>query len=430
MKPPHARRRLAAAGGCLALVALLAAWTLRSRGEAGAFTGAVAEVHAGPFVRAVEAEGLLAAVQATPVVAPPASGRQQTIAWLAADGSRVRAGDVVVRFDPTDMNRELQDGRSDAEAARHKLARARVEGEAKSRGLTLDRDVAAEESAGADELAPRDPAIFSRHEILTSELERGLVETRRRAAESKLAASTGLADAQLGLAQVESDKAASAIGRAERGLHALEVRAPHDGLLLLTRDWRSDTVRVGETVWPGEKLAEIPDLRALQARVYVLEADAGGLEVGRRAQVRVEGSEAAPLTARVARVEALAKPRDRSSPVRYFETVLALDGQGRGFKPGQRVRATLVLERLEGVITVPRAAVFERDGRRVVFVLDGARPRAAAVTVGRNSPSHVVIESGLVAGQRVLLRDPARSGDPPGPPRGDGDGRAPREEPR
>jgi multidrug resistance efflux pump len=417
---------LAAAGG-VALAALGGAGALRSRGEAGAFAGAVIEARPGPFVRAVEAEGVLAAIQATPVVAPPSGGRSQTVVWLAEDGGRVRAGDVVVRFDPTGARRELEDGRSDAAAARHKLERARVEGEAKTRGLALDRDVAAQESAGADELAARDPTIFSRHEILASELDRGLAETRKIVAERKLAASASLVGAQQGLAQVESGKAANAISRAEQGLRALEVRAPHDGLLLLTRDWRNETVRVGETVWPGEKLAEIPDLRALQARVYVLEADAGGLEAGRPAQVRVEGAGGAPLAARVARVDALAKPRERGSPVRYFETVLALEGQGRGLKPGQRVRATLVLEQLEAVIAVPRVAVFERDGRRVVFVLDGARPRAVEVTVGRNTPSHVVIERGLAAGQRVLLRDPARALDALGAPRREGDGPAGRE---
>lgn len=405
------RRALALGGGALAALAaggalLRASWTTER------FAGALIEVRPGTFTRTVEAEGVLAAVTATPVVTPQ-GGREQTIAWLAADGSRVRRGDVVVRFDPTDLRRELADGGSDAQAARSKVARARAEGDAKRRGLALDRDAARDESEAAAELAPRDPQVFSRHEILESQLDHELAAARREAAERKLAASGGLTAAQVGLAQVESDQAERVVARARRDLHALEVRAPHDGLLLLTRDWRGETVRVGASVWPGERLAEIPDLSALQARVYVLEADAGGLEPGRRAQVQVEGAGAAPLAARVTRVDALAKPRERGSPVRFFETVLALDSQGRGFKPGQRVRASLVLERLENVIAVPRAAVFERGAQRVVYVLEGARPRAVPVSVGRNSPSHVVIESGLTPGQRVLLRDPTRATDAP-----------------
>lgn len=421
------RPRTLAVGGSLGLL-LAGTGALHWRSPARAGSVASVEVRHGTFERAIEAEGLLAATQATPIVVPLASGRPQTLAWLAADGARVHAGDVVARFDPTDMQRELADGRSDALAARRTLERAEAEGHAKRESLALDRDVAVQERDGVAELAPRDASIFSRHEILRSERDLALAEARRDAAERKLDASHGLATARQGLARVAGDKARSAIARAERGLRALEVRAPHDGLLLLTRNWRNETTHVGDIVWPGEKLAEIPDLGALQARVYVLEADAGGLEPGRRAQVRVEGSGAAPLAARVERVDALAKPRERGSPVRYFETVLALDGAARGFKPGQRARATLVLERLENVIAVPRAAVFERDGRRVVYVLDGARPRAVPVEVGRNSPSHVVIEGGLTPGQHVLLRDPVRDTSTPGArrsedPRGRGEAR-------
>ncbi len=72
------------------------------------------------------------------------------------------------------------------------------------------------------------------------------------------------------------------------------------------------------------------------------------------------------------------------------------------------MRVTLELERLSGVIAVPRAAIFERDGRRLAYVLRGGRPVAVDVVVGRNSASHVVVEQGLAENDRLLLRDPTR----------------------
>jgi hypothetical protein len=401
---------------------------VRAGRSSEAYAGAQVEVRPGTFVREVQAEGLLAAVRATPIVAPLEAGQAQTLAWLAADGARVRQGDVVARFDDSRMRRQLADGRSDEQAARGRLARAQAEGDAQGRGLALERDVAAAESEGAAAVQPRDPAVFSRHEIITSEVDRDLLETRRRVAEGKLTLGGSLARAEHGLAEVDATRARQTMRTAERALRALEVRAPHDGLLLLARDWRGDVPQVGRSVWPGEKLAEIPELGALRARVHVLEADAGGLVPGLAAQVTVEGAAGAVLSGRVARVDPLAKPRERGSPVRYFETLITLDQQGRGFKPGRRVRAAVVLDRQEGVLAVPRAAVFERDGRRLVFVLRGARPEAIEVVVGRNSPSHVVIERGLRAGDRVLLRDPARPlRATPSPRPGAAAGREPRE---
>ena len=42
-------------------------------------------------------------------------------------------------------------------------------------------------------------------------------------------------------------------------------------------------------VWPNDKVAEIPDLGSMEAEVWVLEVDAGGLTVGQAATVLVEG---------------------------------------------------------------------------------------------------------------------------------------------
>ena len=52
----------------------------------------------------------------------------------------------------------------------------------------------------------------------------------------------------------------------------------------------------------------------MQAEVYVLEADAGGLLPGQTATVTVESAPGVTCPARIARVDALAKPRILGSP--------------------------------------------------------------------------------------------------------------------
>src|SRR5206468_11659046 len=112
-------------------------------------------------------------------------------------------------------------------------------------------------------------------------------------------------------------KAGIAIDRASKGLEALEIRAPHDGILVYKRDWRGDITKVGDTVWPGEPVAEIPELKTMQARVYVLEADAGGLAPGQTAKVVVEAHPRIAYGAKVKKVDTLAKRRTGWIPVQY-----------------------------------------------------------------------------------------------------------------
>jgi len=57
---------------------------------------------------------------------------------------------------------------------------------------------------------------------------------------------------------------------------------------------------------------------------------------------------------------------------------------------------------------VPLEAVFEREGRSIVYVA-GRRPQPREVVLGPSSADFVVIEKGLSPGDRVLLRDPEAS---------------------
>ncbi len=76
-------------------------------------------------------------------------------------------------------------------------------------------------------------------------------------------------------------------------------------------------------------------------------------------------------------------------------------------RPGQRVQADIRLEEAQDVIAIPRAALFEKDGRRLVYRQSSPRFTAVEVTVGPSSASRVVIEKGLAPGDRIALRDPA-----------------------
>jgi RND family efflux transporter MFP subunit len=368
------------------------------------------EIRKGRFVREVEGRGTLKAVKATPIVAPVESGRPQKIALLARDGAVVKAGEIVVEFDPYDARKEEADGRDDLAAAEAKIARAEADARKNERSHTLDRDVARDELDRAETFQLTDEYLYTRHQIVESRLDKELYAARADVAGKQLETSGELSAAEKELGRIDAGKARLKLDIAERSLRSLRITAPHDGILILERSWRGETAFVGDTVWPGQKIAEIPELSELEAKVFVLEADGAGLEPGRHARVAIEGRPGEVHEATVARVEPLAKPRGWGSPVRYFEVTLSLARTDpETMKPGQRVRAMISLEEVEDVLSVPRGALFERDDERVVYRRKGGRWVPVPVTVGRQSISRVVVESGLEAGDRIALRDPSET---------------------
>ena len=374
------------------------------------------EVRSGRFVREVEARGSLKAVKATPILVPPQTGRPQKVGALARDGALLRAGDVVVEFDPYDAQREAADGEADLSAARAKIAKAGADGTKTERSIAIDRDLAREDLSRAETFKLTDETIYSKHQIIESRLSRELAATKLDVSGRRLEASRRLSATDRALGEIDATKARLKLDRAQQSLGSLRVLAPHDGLLVLERNWRGELPFVGDTLWPGQKVAELPDLSQLEAKVFVLEADGAGLKAGLLARLAIEGRPGDDHEARVSRVEPLAKTTGWQSPVKYFEATLALTRTEPAFmRPGQRVRALVRLEEADGVLAIPRAAVFDKDGRRVVYRRQAGAFVPVEVRIGRQSVSRVVIDQGLAPGAVVALRDPtARRGAPPG----------------
>jgi len=395
---------LAALAVVLALGAFLPRPGVAPSGDVPVFT-----VERARFERRVPAQGNLRAVHATVLAVPVGAPVPYRIGWLAPDGARVHAGDVVVRFDSSDLVKQLTDARDDQKSAGYKIRKQQVEGAAEVSKLGRTAALAHDERDSAGRFQKKDKEIFSRSEIIESEIDSELAQEKEQHAEKAQRAQKALDGTELDLLAIERRKAELKMGVAQKALSSLDVRAPHDGVLVFKRDYRSEPLRVGDSVWSGQQLAEIPELGEMEAEVFVLEADAGGLAPGKKAAVSLESQPGVIYPAEIRRVDSLAKPRFRGSPVQYFAVVLKLARTDpHVMKPGQRVRAVLDLDDRSNALAVPRQAVFEHEGKMVVYRKKGAGFAPVEVTLGPSGAGRVVVETGIAPGDVIAMADPVR----------------------
>ncbi|HXU81289.1 MAG TPA: HlyD family efflux transporter periplasmic adaptor subunit, partial [Polyangia bacterium] len=258
--------------------------------------------------------------------------------------------------------------------------------------------------------ARRDAEIFSRDQIIEGEIDETLQSAKVDHADEARTADRQVARGKLGLIDVEARKANDAIARSEKGLKGLEIRAPHDGVFTAKRNWMGDPIRVGDTVGRSQSIADIALVDAMEAEVFVLEAEAAGLANGKKAEVIIEGRGGAPLKAEVKQIETVAKRRQPKSPTQYFGVILTLPrAEAGGMKPGQRVRARLLLHEEEALV-VPRPALFDHEGAWVAYRRDrGGSFLPITVKLGSSTAGLVTIAAGLAAGDVIALRDPGKS---------------------
>jgi RND family efflux transporter MFP subunit len=336
------------------------------------------------------------------------------LAWLAPDGTLVKAGDVVVRFDPSDPEKQLRDGQADLDSASARLREETIKSAAAVASRNTDATLARDELEQTRKFQSRDRMIFSRNQIIESEIDEQLAAARQAHAESATQIERRLARSNTAVIDVDRQKAELAIAHAQAALSSMAIVAPTDGIFVLERNWRGAMPKLGDSMWPGQTVAEIPILDEMEASVYVLEVEGSGLAENQPAEIVIEARPDRVFSGKIRIVDKLAQPRQHGSPVQYFGVAIELDATDRSLmKPGQRVRATLVLDQQDAVV-VPREAVIARDSKNVVYRRTAAGFEPAVVELGAATSARVVITTGLAAGDVIALRDPTRARDQAG----------------
>lgn len=408
------RIRWLLAGGCLVALA----------GCGGDGEGQLWRVEKQAFVHQIRAEGLLRAAVTQKLMAPRAE-QNLRLSWLAEDGQRVAAGDVVARFDRQPIDIQMSTGQRDLQKAELDGRRLERQDRAQRGDLATSRETAELERDFAQQFRKQDEAVFSRRQIAESAIDQELAAARSESAAAALGSQERLARAEAELVEIAKRKASMQIELARKGFESLEVRTPAAGIFLRGRTGRQgERIEPGSELWPGMPIGEVPQTGLLEAEVYVLEADAGGLMAGQEAEVRIDARPDKLYRAKIVRLDAAARPRFRGSPVQSFAVTLGFDQPAEVVgKLGQQVTARLIVARREEALVVPRQAISQRDGKNFALVRRGGKNESVEVALGPAAPGRVVVESGLAEGDLLVLpRAAGGAGTASEPPAGGGGG--------
>lgn len=364
-----------------------------------------------PFEIRVPGRGELLAEKTTPIGVPQNLRGPQTVAWLAADGARLAAGDTVARLD----DRQTSQGRATAlrEVGKMDLSIAAQKIDQATEKAQLSSQIAllGQEKSIASKYAPKDPEIFSRQEIIDAQVSLELLDTKEGLYRGKQQRQDRKhrTDGQLLALQRQTHQVR--VDQADEALASVVIKAPHDGIFV-RKKWRGEPVSVGTTVWGDDGIGELPDLSSMEAKINVLESEAPGLAVGIPAEVVLDAAPDRVFKAKVKTVGAVAQPIEDESPVKYFEVILSIEKTDLGLmRPGQQVSATIFVAREDKSISVPNQALFHKGDENWVFVragggLGGGGFEKRAVTLGRRSLTRTIVEKGLEPGDVVALADP------------------------
>lgn len=360
----------------------------------------------GSLTHRVQAEGELFAVNSVSINAPQNTRGPRFIAELTAEYSNIAPGDLVIRFDATQLERSRRDAANALSGVLADSGFKSSQQQAELNNIDLDQRLVQQEFAFADRFSIDDIQIRSRLEILDSLQNKEFLGEKQAYLDWQQHSFSARSQGELDLLQLQKGQQQGLLEQAETGLAALEIRAPHHGILLYDTNWRGEKPEVGRMVFPGEKLGSIPDLSLQHVKLQVIEQEAVGLAIDQQVQFRLIAQPEQVLEGRIHSVGQVAQSRERRDPRRYIEVIVTPGEQQAFFLPGAKVRAEILANTIAGVIAIPLQAIFSSDDGLYVWKQHSGTLQRRQVTLGAKSLTHAEVTTGLKAGDRISLLPP------------------------
>jgi multidrug efflux pump subunit AcrA (membrane-fusion protein) len=261
----------------------------------------------------------------------------------------------------------------------------------------------------ADEFSIDNLLAYSRFEIIDAMRDKELLDYRSSHLEGKKETYRDREGAEEAVLNAARETHESIYREHKNQLDNSAIYAPHDGFFVYEKTWFGQKIDVGSTVFPGNKIASIPNLRDMQAILNVLETEAVGIIEGQAARVIIDAFPDKPLSGQVSNISATASPIERNNPVKYFKVTIKLEQADPDWiKPESQVSAIIAINRIPDTIYIPNQAVFSDGGGEWVLVKDGRNLVRKEIKLGLRGANRSQVVSGLDKDTEIALYPPEK----------------------
>jgi len=397
------RRYLAVVCAVAVLAAAIAAGV--NRAHSSAAPAPTAPVLSTDDVRPVLLTGEVEALDSQRVFVPPSNSSPIVLRNFVAEGSQVKAGEVVLRIEADGMA-NLDNLKSELERARARAQKdaANLEVTAIEAEKALASAKAALDKARVDAKLPKEQVGGLKFDSYQAELDRatrdlaikqeGLQNARQAVLRRKEDGELEAKKSQISLAYQIAQQAQS------------EVRAERDGVVVHGYSpWHGERLDEGSTAWPGNEAGVVMGDGQMGVTAWVLETDRSYLQEGQQVSLRFDALPAAALIGKVASITGAPQTRTQWGLGRYFRVRIALpENHGLPLVAGMSVlveplaQAAAVPAAQPGAIARESAATLSVEGeiasRLTMPVTPPTIPFVWQYKLARLAPEGMMVDAG------------------------------------
>ncbi len=352
----------------------------------------------------VDATGVLKATSTQDFGAPPEFGNywQFQIVNLIPEGKQVKTGDALISFDAQKVRDDLQRFQNELDQANKELEKTKVQIDLERQEL-MSRLATAENNYEKLRLKQTsDPKFDVPNKVEEDKL--AFEQARREVAalKERIEWHRKSSEATYQIIQSKKSRAENKVAQINDGMKNFQAKADRDGVVIYKTKWNGERFQVGENVWSGQSILEIPNLTTIIAEAFVPEVDLGKIKIGQRAEITIDAFQGKSYSGTVKNIATLVRPKAWDIQNKIIEVQIALDQLDVSvMRPGMSNKTKIETGAIENCLAVPLKAVRSTaEGSRVKIKTEQGWVERA-VKLGDSNGTDIIITDGLKAGDKI-----------------------------
>lgn len=389
------------------LLALLTGFSCSGSKEK-AEEAALGEVTRGTLYLELYEEGEIEAINSTNILSPNISWRYGNlkITQMVKDGEEVEAGDTLIVFDPSEVNREVLDAESRLEMNLAELEKLEAQHQSDMEELRADYEVT--------RLSQEISRIRFESAVHEADIRRKEIQLNLEKANIALARAKEQIDNRIKIQKEEVKQRKLSITQdqnrldeAQETLQKLHLISPTPGIAIINRNWSTGLkFQIGDQTWSGFPVIQLPDLSALRAVVRINEVDIAKVKSGLKVEIKPDAFSDSIYSGIVTSVANLAVNKEGSTKIKVFPVEVNIREKSEKLLPGLTVSCRIIIGKVENALLVPIDAVMNDGVQSFVYRKTASGYEKVVVETAERNSDFMVITNGLEEGDKVALTDP------------------------
>lgn len=278
-------------------------------------------------------------------ISPPSVNQmwQYKVTYIAPEGSIVKKGTPLISFDSSSIKQKLDIKTSELKTSKKSLENIQLTSIAEFERKKLDLAEAKMKQDKANRKWIQSKGLESKLELkklkIQDEIEKNevarLTELLEKTVESN--------NTKLLIEKSKVERLHAEVKTIQDGIKKLTVTSPKDGMVIYKTDYRGDKATIGDTVWMGRQLLEIPTLENMIVRAEIAETDAGKLKVGQEVEITLDAIPESTYTGKVQTLGMIFRKKSAQQTNVVFDADILLDKTDSDLmRPGMAARLKII----------------------------------------------------------------------------------------